>query len=214
MDQNAGILSMDKGATAVITHQVSQRLQFEYEQWLNEISPVCKASEGLLDWHIIRPIAGLTDTYTVIIRYDNQQNLKNWIESEDRKRLVAKINMLLASKEEVRINSGLEFLFNPVGEKPKTPVRWKQFLVTWSAIFPLVAGIPLGLLPILKWLNIPNTHLLNTLILTGVVVSLMVYVVMPRYTKLVRHWLFEQLQEVIANDFLCRVSANIILNVF
>jgi len=191
MDQNAGILSMDKGATAVITHQVSQRLQFEYEQWLNEISPVCKASEGLLDWHIIRPIAGLTDTYTVIIRYDNQQNLKNWIESEDRKRLVAKINMLLASKEEVRINSGLEFLFNPVGEKPKTPVRWKQFLVTWSAIFPLVAGIPLGLLPILKWLNIPNTHLLNTLILTGVVVSLMVYVVMPRYTKLVRHWLFE-----------------------
>ena len=191
MDQNAGILSMDKGATAVITHQVSQRLQFEYEQWLNEISPVCKASEGLLDWHIIRPIAGLTDTYTVIIRYDNQQNLKNWIESEDRKRLVAKINMLLASKEEVRINSGLEFLFNPVGEKPKTPVRWKQFFVTWSAIFPLVAGIPLGLLPILKWLNIPNTHLLNTLILTGVVVSLMVYVVMPRYTKLVRHWLFE-----------------------
>ena len=191
MDQNAGILSMDKGATAVITHQVSQRLQFEYEQWLNEISPVCKASEGLLDWHIIRPIAGLTDTYTVIIRYDNQQNLKNWIESEDRKRLVAKINMLLASKEEVRINSGLEFLFNPVGEKPKTPVRWKQFLVTWSAIFPLVAGIPLGLLHILKWLNIPNTHLLNTLILTGVVVSLMVYVVMPRYTKLVRHWLFE-----------------------
>jgi len=191
MDQNAGILSMDKGATAVITHQVSQRLQFEYEQWLNEISPVCKASEGLLDWHIIRPIAGLTDTYTVIIRYDNQQNLKNWIESEDRKRLVAKINMLLASKEEVRINSGLEFLFNPVGEKPNTPVRWKQFLVTWSAIFPLVAGIPLGLLPILKWLNIPNTHLLNTLILTGVVVSLMVYVVMPRYTKLVRHWLFE-----------------------
>lgn len=191
MDQKASILSMDKGATAVITHQVSQKLQLEYEQWLNEISPVCKASKGLLDWHIIRPIDGLTNTYTVIIRYDNQQNLKNWIESEDRKRLVAKINMLLASKEEVRINSGLEFLFNPVGEKPKTPVRWKQFLVTWSAIFPLVAGIPSGLLPVLKWLNVPNTHLLNTLILTGVVVSLMVYVVMPRYTKLVRHWLFE-----------------------
>ncbi len=191
MNQDKSVLNTEKGATVVITHHVSQALQPEYEQWLNEIGPVCKASQGLLDWHIIRPITGLTDTYTVIIRYDNQQNLKNWIESEDRKRLVTKIDRLLANKEDVRINSGLEFLFSPVGEKPKTPVRWKQFLVTWSAIFPLVVCIPLILLPILRALHVPNIHILNTLIVTGVVVSLMVYVVMPRYTKLVRRWLFE-----------------------
>ena len=191
MDQDKSVLYTENGATVVITHHVSQALQTEYEQWLNEIGPVCKASQGLLDWHIIRPITGLTDTYTVIIRYDNQQNLKNWIESEDRKRLVTKIDRLLANKEDVRINSGLEFLFSPVGEKPKTPVRWKQFLVTWSAIFPLVVCIPLILLPILRALHVPNIHILNTLIVTGVVVSLMVYVVMPRYTKLVRRWLFE-----------------------
>lgn len=187
---NDATTNIEKGATVVITHHVSQAQQPQYEKWLNEIGPVCKASLGLLDWHIIRPITGLTDTYTVIIRYDNHENLKNWIESEDRKRLLSKIESVLANKEDVHINSGLEFLFSPVGEKPKTPVRWKQFLVTWSAIFPLVACLPLILLPILRWLNVPNIHLLNTLIVTGVVVSLMVYVVMPRYTKLVRSWLF------------------------
>jgi antibiotic biosynthesis monooxygenase (ABM) superfamily enzyme len=182
--------NMEKGATVVITHHVSAIQQPQYEKWLNEIGPICKASQGLLDWHIIRPITGLTDTYTVIIRYDNHENLKNWIGSEDRKRLLSKIDSLLANKEDVYINSGLDFLFSQVGEKPKTPVRWKQFLVTWSAIFPLVVSLPLILLPILRWFNVPNNHLLNTLIVTGAVVSLMVYVVMPRYTKLVRRWLF------------------------
>lgn len=184
-------VNTEKGATVVITHHVSQDQQPQYEKWLNEIGPICKASQGLLDWHIIRPIAGLTDTYTVIIRYDNHDHLKTWIESEDRKRLLSKIGNILANKEDVHINSGLDFLFNQAGDKPKTPVRWKQFLVTWSAIFPLVACIPLILLPILRVLHVPNIHLLHTLIVTGVVVSLMVYVVMPRYTKLVRRWLFD-----------------------
>jgi hypothetical protein len=183
--------NMEKGATVVITHHVSEIQQPQYEKWLNEIAPVCKASQGLLDWHIIRPITGLTDTYTVIIRYDNHQNLRNWIESEDRKRLISKIDKLLANQEYVQINSGLDFLFSEVGEKPKTPVRWKQFLITWSAIFPLVVTLPLILLPILRWIKVPDNHLLNTLIVTGAVVSLMVYVVMPRYTKLVRRWLFD-----------------------
>lgn len=183
--------NMEKGATVVITHHVSAIQQPQYEQWLNEIGPICKASQGLLDWHIIRPITDLTDTYTVIIRYDNHQNLRNWIESEDRKRLISKIDKLLANQEYVQINSGLDFLFSEVGEKPKTPVRWKQFLITWSAIFPLVVTLPLILLPILRWIKVPDNHLLNTLIVTGAVVSLMVYVVMPRYTKLVRHWLFD-----------------------
>lgn len=190
MTTDVTTLNSDKGATVVITHHVSAIQQPQYEKWLNEIGPVCRASKGLLDWHIIRPIDGLTDTYTVIIRYDNHENLKNWIESDDRKRLLSKIDKLLAGKEDVHINSGLDFLFSQVGEKPKTPVRWKQFLVTWSAIFPLVLSIPLLLLPLLRVADIPNIHWLNTLFVTGAVVALMVYVVMPRYTKLVHKWLF------------------------
>jgi len=190
MTSQAITTNVEQGATVVITHHVSQIQQPKYEKWLNEIGPICKASLGLLDWHIIRPIAGLTDTYTVIIRYDTQQNLKNWIESEHRKRLLSKIDTLLANKEDVHINSGLDFLFQNHGEKPKAPVRWKQFLITWSAIFPLVVSLSLIILPILRWLNLPNNHLLNTFIVTAAVVSMMVYVVMPRYSKLVQRWLF------------------------
>jgi len=188
--ENNNQKTIEHGATVVITHRVSAAQQPQYEDWLNEIGPICRASQGLLDWHIIRPISGLTDTYTVIIRYDNHQNLQHWMESAERQRLIAKIQAVLASKDEFYINSGLDFWFSQGGQKAKPPVRWKQFLVTWSAIYPLVVGIPMLLFPLLRWLQVPGNHYLDTLLLTGIVVSLMVWVVMPRYTKLVHRWLF------------------------
>lgn len=68
------------------------------------------------------------------------------------------------------------------GAGAKVPVRWKQFLVTWSAIFPLVLGVPTLLAPLLRRLSIEG-QLLSTLAVTGVVVFLMVSVVMSNYTN-------------------------------
>jgi hypothetical protein len=57
------------GATVVITHRVRDDKLAEYEEWLKEISPLAKASPGNLDWHIVRPIPGLTATFTLILRW-------------------------------------------------------------------------------------------------------------------------------------------------
>ena len=69
-------------------------------------------------------------------------------------------------------------------------MRWKQFLVTWSAIFPLVLVTPFLVRPGLDVLGIADNHLLTTLVVTGIVVFLMVYWVMPHYTGLIKRWLF------------------------
>lgn len=188
MNQDNSSLAMQHGASAVITHRVSEAQQAAYEQWLEEIGPACRASQGLLDWHLIRPIAGYSDTYSVIIRYDSEHNLKQWMASASRQQLIAKIEHVLSAKDSYQIKSGLDFLFVPEA-KVAVPVRWKQFLLTWSAIFPLVSLVSLAILPLLDQLGFPQNRLLHTLVITGVVVMLMVYVVMPRYTKLVRNWL-------------------------
>lgn len=179
------------GASVVITHRVSEDKQAQYEEWLDEIGPIAKASEGLLDLNIVRPVRGLTEAYSIMIRYDSEQNLRKWMESDKRNQLIAKVQGLLIGKDEYRIQGGLDFWFMPEGAKTKIPVRWKQFLITWSAIYPLVISVPLILFPVLRWLNLPQQHYVDMLILTAVVVFLMVYIVMPRYTKLVRNWLFK-----------------------
>jgi uncharacterized protein len=179
-----------EGATVVITHRLRENKQTEYERWLEEIAPLCKASPGHLDWHIVRPIPGLTETFTVIIRFDTEAHLREWMESPTRARLIEKVRPLLMTDDDFFISSGLDFWFTPAGAKAKVPVRWKQYLVTWSAIYPLALGIPLVVNPILQYLGVPANRLIATLAVTGLVVFLMVYVVMPRYTRLVQRWLF------------------------
>jgi antibiotic biosynthesis monooxygenase (ABM) superfamily enzyme len=178
------------GATVVITHRVREDSHADYERWLDEISPLCKASPGCLDWHLIRPIPGLTETYTVVIRFDTRSHLQAWMESPDRRRLIKKVEPLFVSGDDFFISSGLDFWFTPGGAKAKVPTRWKQYLVTWSAIYPLALGVPLLVTPTLRNLGVPSGVLLTTLVVTGVVVFLMVYLVMPRYTRLIQRWLF------------------------
>ena len=66
------------------------------------------------------------------------------------------------------------------------PPRYKMFLLTWLAIYPLITviylifGAALSALPLL----------LRTLLLTGVLVHLMTYVVMPKLTQVFHQWLF------------------------
>lgn len=183
-------LVVNGGATAVITHRVRVDKHAAYEEWLDEISPLCRASLGYLDTHIIRPVAGVTETYTVIIRFATPDQLQQWMESSTRARLIENVSPLLVDGDDFFISSGLDFWFTPRGAKAQVPVRWKQFLVTWSAIFPLVLVTPFLVRPGLDVLGIADNHLLTTLVVTGVVVFLMVYWVMPHYTGLIKRWLF------------------------
>lgn len=182
--------STNEGATVVITHRVRDGKHLDYETWLGDIAPLCKASPGNLDWHIVRPVPGLTETFTVIIRFDTAVHLRQWMDSPARTRLIDTVRPLLLTGDDFFVSSGLDFWFTPGGAKVKIPTRWKQYLVTLSAIYPLAMVVPLIVTPVLRGLGASGNHLLNTLAVSGTVVFMMVYVVMPHYTKLVKRWLF------------------------
>lgn len=180
-----------QGATVVINHHILDGKQSEYEDWLNEIGPICRKSIGNIDWQIIRPIPNLTFNYTVIIRYDTIENLKLWMESEERKTLIEKAKPLFTKEDRYHIKSGLDFLFYTANESPKTaPARWKQYLVTWSAIYPLSLLIPLVVIPLVQALHFPENRFITSLFVSGLIVYIMVYWLMPNYTKLIKKWLY------------------------
>src|SRR4051794_5917067 len=135
------------GATVVITHRVHPEKVPEYDRWLEQIGPVCRAAPGHLDLQLIRPIPGVTTTYTVLIRFDTDEHLRTWMESDHRHRLIESVRPHLADGDAYTIRSGLDFLFTSPGGGVKVPVRWKQFLITWSAIFPLGLAVPFLIQP-------------------------------------------------------------------
>ena len=111
--------------------------------------------------------------------------------SPERNRLIAKVRPILSTDDDFFIRTGLDFWFAPEGARARLPVRWRQFIITWSVIYPLVLGVPLLVTPVLRAAGLPRTPFVDTLVVTGVIVGLMIYVVMPRYTRLVHRWLFK-----------------------
>lgn len=190
VEQGARADPFESGATAVITHLVQPGHEGEYERWLDAIEPVVRAWPGHLDWHVIPPVAGVTRTYVVVLRFTDRASLESWIGSDQRRDFIDRVRPILEDEDRFSIKSGLDFWFVPEGARAQVPVRWKQALMTWSAIYPLVSVAPLVILPALRALGLPALRPLDTLIVTGLVVCLMVWVVMPRYTRLVRRWLF------------------------
>tara|TARA_R110001599_G_scaffold353795_2_gene597961 strand:- start:109441 stop:109746 length:306 start_codon:yes stop_codon:yes gene_type:complete len=93
-----------------------------------------------LDWHVARPIKGITETYTVIIRFDTAEHLKQWVAASEREPLISKVQSLLARIDEFYVSSGLDFWFTSAGAKAKIPVYWKQYLITLHAIHALSSG--------------------------------------------------------------------------
>jgi antibiotic biosynthesis monooxygenase (ABM) superfamily enzyme len=69
--------------------------------------------------------------------------------------------------------------------KRATPPRYKMFLLTWLAIYPLITAILWLFGSFLALFPLP----LRTLILTGALVYLMTYIVMPKLMKLFHRWL-------------------------
>ncbi len=180
----------EQTATVVISHHVKDDAKIQYEAWLNEIMPVAKSYPGHMGVGIVHPVAGASVTYTVIIRFDTRQNLLSWMESDDRKNLIKKVQPYLVEDDKFFVRSGLDFWFTPEQAKAKLPTKWKQFLITWSAIFPLVLTMSALVDLLATSTHLTLGHELKVLGTTFLVVLMMVYVVMPRYTKLVHKWLF------------------------
>jgi uncharacterized protein len=131
--------------TSVIRHNIRAGQQSTYEAWLREIVPVASAFPGHRGVNVIRPPAG-TSEYTVVLHFDTIDNLRGWLDSDQRRKLIDKALPVLAGEDSVEIKTGLEFWFTPPSRK-QVARPYKQFLVTLSVIYPLTIIVPLLLKP-------------------------------------------------------------------
>lgn len=181
---------MSDAVTLVIQHHVKPAQAPDYEGWLREIAQQAKRFPGHMGVNIVRP-HGPSSTYTMVLRFDSHAHLLAWVESETRQKLLERAAPYLMADEELEIQTGLEYWLTPPPHKPLRARPYKQFLVTLSAIYPLTLLIPWLLNPLLQSDPLRHWPAAGGLVVVVVIVFLMVYVVMPRYSRLVAKWLFD-----------------------
>lgn len=181
-------IKLDTPVTTVIRQKPMLGEVGRYEEWLKEIIPVAQRCAGHHGVNVIRPHKP-DDAYTIILHFDTVANLRQWLDSETRRQLVEKIRPFLRDEESVDIKTGLEFWFTP-SLAGKSAKPYKQFLVTLSVIFPMTLIVPWLLHPVFERVPLLALSGVRHLTIAAIIVGLMVYVVMPRYTRLVSRWLF------------------------
>ena len=179
----------DPPVTAVASRQVKPGREREFEEWVSGMLAAAKKFPGYLGSEVLRPSDPEDNEYRIISRFDHESSLHAWENSEERQRWLRQSRPLLEEEEKVRVLTGLETWFTlPTKPGESAPPRYKMAIVTWIAVFPVVAVI-FSLFG--QWLNLLPT-LVRTLVFTLVMITLMTYVIMPRMTRLFSFWLYPE----------------------
>jgi antibiotic biosynthesis monooxygenase (ABM) superfamily enzyme len=158
----------------------------QFEPLLREMITAARGFEGHLGVDVLRPDGG--GVYQIIFRYRGRPEHEAWMASDQRRRLVARIDDLLddGSSAEVRAVDGWEGWFVTPGYAPPIPPRrWKMALITFTALYPLV----LALITVLRGVTGRWPLPLAMLLTMGLTIPLMTWLVMPFLTTRLGPWL-------------------------
>jgi uncharacterized protein len=173
----------------IITHIIKEGKEKRYEDWLAGILGAVSSCPGYLGREIFRPAQG-TRKYTSIVRFDSQDHLYAWANSDTRQSFISRVGDLLEKGDLHEIRTGIDFWFTPEGVRP--PRSWKQFLLTLSAVYPLSLIIPHLLSPLFSVAPSLGHQLIEGLLMASILTGLLTFVIMPHYTRLVKRWLYEE----------------------
>ena len=161
----------------------------EMVAWIRSGLLLAEGFPGFLGGGWVRTRGG-SDEWHMLARFDSPDSLAGWEASPERRWWLGSAQGL-AEMTRAERRTGIEGWFDTpeqveaVGPVQAGPPRWKQATTIWLAFFPLnlLATVTLGAL-IADWPVVPRTAVL-TLVLT----PLMVYLILPRITRLLGWWL-------------------------
>lgn len=144
---------------------------------------------------VVRPTAGGVD-YTIIVDFATHDDATRWHQSAERTRQIEAVQPHLEVVEQVNIGAGIDYWFQPEpaasGEPSIKPPAWKQWMITTSVIWPLTMVVPWAFEPLFKAFPALVAYGVKHGILASVIVAIVVWMIMPRYTRLVHNWLFRK----------------------
>ncbi|MEM0980053.1 MAG: antibiotic biosynthesis monooxygenase [Cyanobacteria bacterium P01_H01_bin.58] len=173
--------------TAVITHRVQSGREAGYEAWIKGITADARQFDGYLGVNILRPPSGATSDYVIVLQFDSCPHLNVWLNSDVRKGWIDRVQHLIQEQESVQVLTGLEGWFQlPSHAAPKAPKRYKQALLVWVGVMIVSLLVHPLIAPVMQYLP----WLLRVAVSVGITVVLLSYVIMPRLTRWLKHWLF------------------------
>jgi antibiotic biosynthesis monooxygenase (ABM) superfamily enzyme len=174
-----------------ITRRVRPGREIEFQEALGEFFKESFAHSAVLGATLLVPPPDSASREFGILRtFRDEQQRDAFYASALFQSWEAKARKLTEGEPEYRTLHGLEAWFRSPGPPPP---RWKMAVVTFAGVYPLTSALP----PLFMGL-LPRVHpLLVNVAVTGLIVALLSWVVMPLLTRLFRRWLHASIPSVL-----------------
>lgn len=187
----------DEVVTLVVKHLIKQGQEANYEAWLRRIVRIAGERPGHLGVDVVRSKQSNLALFTCVLRYRSTDDLQAWLDSAERKNLIAEAVPMLADGDKTEIGAANEFWFSPLADSAAKPPRWKQAVVSLFVILPQTLLLPFIWGPILRLHPFLSNYVVSTFLVTLTIVLLVVYLLMPAATRLFAPWLEASVKETL-----------------
>lgn len=179
----------DASATLITTRLVYAGRGEEFDGWADRVESAARSSPGYVGGVRLEQPGGLVH---FMHRFATQEDLDRWTDSPERRALTEDAEPLSAAHRQTQAGAQPRFRLPSEATAPK----WKEWLLTWAAVFPvtLIVNTALNALPF--ELPMPVQTALSSLIL----VALLTWAILPRIRKWLRPWLFRDDQGELRRD--------------
>lgn len=124
--------------SAVISTRVLPGKEAEYRVWERKIAAAQSKARGLQGYRFEPPVPGVQEDFVAILRFDTEANLKAWLDSPERKKLVDEAAPLTEEFHARIASSGFEQWFRDVSPAGGPLPVWKMDMLVLLMLYPVV----------------------------------------------------------------------------
>lgn len=169
--------------TAVMSQRVRPESFDEFRRAHGEITAAMRHFQGFLHSELAEPVPGIQDDHVVVFAFDSRADLDRWLESDERRQALARIEPLIEGERTLNVVGGFAGWFSLDGDD--APPRWKQAVAVLLALYPTTLG-----LGILQRQVAPDVPWVTALFVSNVVgIAILTWLLMPLVTRWLARWL-------------------------
>ncbi len=184
IDEIADISKMKGGVTEIFITKVALEKDTQYRDWMAKIHQIETKFPGFRGTYIQSPSEGQGEHWITMLQFDTSFNLDRWLESNERKEMMAESESMIFSLERHRVISPYAGWFKSVVMTENSSVL-KQTMLVLLVLFPIVMLELKYLSPLLT--NFDSS--IATFVGNTLSVALISWPMMPIVIKCLKWWL-------------------------
>jgi uncharacterized protein len=124
--------------SAVISTRLKPGQETAYRHWEQRIAAAQARAPGFQGYRMEPPIPGVQDDWVVILRFDTEGHLQNWLDSPERQKLLEEAGAFTEEYHARIARTGFDQWFPVDGGGTSPPAAWKQNMIVLLLLYPVV----------------------------------------------------------------------------